>query len=346
VTKALLPDPVLTASIYCAGHLDHVIQHVARPVWVELRQQTEYDLWLMRYGRGGEHLKLRIHGPETEKLLFQERLSATVRRYFASLGEGFIPSKAGRWKNTPAVDAEDDTTIDHPDRTLVWTCYQRSPISLGGKPLLEDDQYVSLLTTCLARATDLILEEPEFGPDREIPHRRRQSILIKILMEWIVGLGYDAEKRAPYLAYHRDCLLRFVLLQVTDPIEKAREILLRYSILIERMGTSIEALRQVMSNTWSDERVESAVPTVHAWRRSLGDFLHYLGPFCKSPGHQIDPFTMDPIFAPLFKLFHSAANVLGLPLVDEAFTYHLLLTLSPSEFDHARVELVPAYVRD
>jgi len=87
-SRMLFPDPTLTASLYCAGRLDDLVHVVLGPVWSALREGeaggSSY-LWFMRYGRGGEHLKIRFHGPPAASAGLASLLPRAAATYFSSL---------------------------------------------------------------------------------------------------------------------------------------------------------------------------------------------------------------------------------------------------------------------
>jgi hypothetical protein len=323
------PDPALTANLYCAGGLDEVLFRVVAPFWRELRLQDPERLcylWVVRYGRGGEHLKIRVHGPEDLLSRQRELLEARAAAFFSSLPEpaALPPNEVNR--ESPPIDEEDKAGGGHPDRTLLWTTYVRSHVSLGGKPFLSGDRYAALLTRCLAAGCDLILAQ-EPGPGGALPHGVRQRTLLKALVAGLGALRLPAEAWNDYLAYHRDWLLRFVL-----PKERRAE-LQSLEQIRQRIDEQVAARRDSFVPLWraavrewdkgeaeeADERPEPG------WRESLAALWEHVRPFCADPEYRLDPFASDPAFAPVFKAFHGFANQIGLRLADEAFTHHLLL---------------------
>jgi hypothetical protein len=326
----MYPDPVLTANIYLAGHLDQAIFRIAAPFWRaarELDRERLYQLWLMRYGKGGEHLKVRVHGPADLQPELSRLLEDSARAYFDSLSEPAEPVVKRGWVGAPPIDAEDNVDTDHPDRSFLWTHYGRSHVSLGGKPLLDDDRYAALFTTCMARGCELVLaiEPTENGT---IQHRVRQSTLFKALIGGLAALGFDAEKRAQYLAYHRDWLLRFILPKDRRmEVEPVQQLLVRFSERIATMDATIETLRRSAAVEWLDgDTPQRALPAQEeAWRRALAALRDYVTPLCADPDYHLDPFAVDPVFSPIFKVFHGLGNQLGLNLADEGFAHHILL---------------------
>jgi hypothetical protein len=337
-TLPLYADPRLTANIYCAGLLDRVIQEVVVPFWREIRQhdldQAAY-LWVMRYGKGGEHLKVRLHGPEELEPLARRLLSERAESFLASLGDPAEPPLKKGWAGAPPIDDIDDTQTDHPDRTFRWTTYGRSHVSLGGKPFLLDDRYRALMTRCLAQGCEMVLPL-ETGPDGLFPHRLRQSTLLKALIGGFAALGFSPEARAEYLPYHRDWLLRFILPKDRrSEVEPVQQLLQVFQARLAGMAPAVTSLRQAALAQWRQggETRTGAAGADAAWRRSLADLLEYIRPFCSDPDYQLDPFATDPAFSPIFKVFHGLANQLGLNLVDEGFAHHFLLAAATGTGD-------------
>ncbi len=97
---AVLPDPVLTANVYCAGRLDDLLLRALADFWQRVRGEDPAPackIWFVRYRRGGEHLKVRVHGPAEMAPFLREELRQAVERYFASLPpltEGEAAAKA------------------------------------------------------------------------------------------------------------------------------------------------------------------------------------------------------------------------------------------------------------
>lgn len=328
MSTPLFPDPALTASIYCAGRLDAAIFHAVAPFWRELQPHDPErlcHLWLMRYGKGGEHLKVRVHGPESLRPLQRRLLEEKVTGFLISLPALEAPPR--KRERAPAIDAEDeDAGGDRPDRTLLWTTYRRSHVSLGGEPFLSDDHYATLFTRCLAAGCEMVcaLAADAEGPP---PQRTRRNTLLKALIAGLAALGFEAEKRADYLAYHGDWLLRSLLpadqRTEAEPLERLRR---RLDEKIAGMGDSFIALRKMAARQWRGGEEADA-----GWRRSLTALHEYISPLCRAPEYRLDPFASDPTFAPVFKAFHGFANQLGLPHADEAFAHHILLRINAHE---------------
>ena len=165
---AVFPDPALTANVYCERRQDHFLSTALATFWRQVRcLEGELDsyLWFVRYGRCGEHVKVRLHVPEERRESLAALLTTTVETYFAE-HEPPEPAQRKDWSYLPPIDEQDQAEEDYPDRTLLWTRYQRSHVSLGGKPFLDDDRYSALMTRCLGCG---LRERP--GIDRARRHR-------------------------------------------------------------------------------------------------------------------------------------------------------------------------------
>ncbi len=330
----LFADPVLTASLYCAGWLDQAVFHAVAPFWQELRRHDREGLcylWLMRYGKGGEHLKVRIHGPQPLRPLMRSLLEERAIHFLGSLPKEEAPPRSQ--ERVPAIDVEEEENDgDLPDRMLLWTSYRRSHVSLGGKPFLSDDRYAALLTRCLASGCERVLAlEP--GAGGSLLHRGRQAALLSALLSGLAALGFTAEKRVEYLAYHRDWLLRYLVPQNwRSEAEPVTQLQRRLDERVDAMAGSLlplqTALDREWGGSWTAQPWNGGLPA--PWKRSLADLLAYVSPLCRDPDYHLDPFASDPAFAPVFKVFHGLANQLGLRQTDEAFTHHLLLRMATS----------------
>lgn len=320
------PDPVLTANIYCSGGLDAVISGVAAPFWRAVREHDPDGacyLWLLRYGRCGEHLKIRLHGPRSGRALFASLL--------ANLADAFLSTRKppdGPLRSTDfasPIDAEDQAEADYLDRTFLWTEYRRSPVSLAGKPFILDDGYSAALTRCHGEACQEVIRAVAPYASGDLPQKLRQTTLLKLLVSGLAALGYSQQICLAYLAYHRDWLLRYLqarsnaeLLQPGD----FTEVLVHFERRLGSMHPALVALGQTADHAFHAAIGED--PLYLAWQEAIQALHANVVGFRDSPDYHLDSFAADPTFVPIFKVFHGAANQLGLTLPDEAFLHHLL----------------------
>lgn len=341
-SAAASPDPLVSASIYCAGRLDDLLLRGIADFWRRVRAEDpdhSCHIWFVRYRRGGEHLKVRVHAPAAKAPFLRDELEQAVRRYFATLPEPTAEeaaAKRGR-AELPPLDPEDRVADEYPDRSLLFTTYERSYVSLGGNPLLEDDFYVGRLTAFLALVGEKLLAELPLdtsGALPQVPHGKRQAQLMKMVIAALAGLGWSEDQRTSYLLHHRNWLLRFSLLKALDRAEKSRELLTRFSRQIEKMGEAgIGPIARTLGRLWDEEDPNASGP--------LRELVAHLDGFRGDPAYQLDPFTDEPAFTGVFKALHSIANQIGLAMPDEAFTYHLLLQLRSPDKAASELPLMP-----
>ncbi len=318
------PDPFLTANLYCRGCLDALIHQVIHPFWLETAPQREGRgayLWILRYGRGGEHLKVRVHGPESLRPALRTSLEAKADLFFTrSQALSGTPSAPGQ-SLAPPIDLE-DLDPEHPDRTLLWTTYQRSPIVLGAPPLSGDTRYVAFFTRCLGLGCEAVLSSFRSGPP--LPGRR-QATLWSLVASGVSALWPDLEDRVRYLTYHRDWLIRTPVLRMRLGTRKAREILARYDTAAAGLDLKRQAALQSLLQRRTDPAAEGSGKAQGSWLQSLLDLHDDMGRFVGKPEYSIDPLAIGPVYPVVFKVFHGLANQLGMSPLNEGLAYHLML---------------------
>ncbi len=327
-STASFPDPLVTANIYCDRRLDEMIHGALAPLSRTMaRRDSEglWRLWFVRYPRRGEHLKVRLHGPEVAAPELRGLLAEAVEACFAALPLVMDGAPRKEAREVPPIDQEDGDGGLHADRSLLWTRYRRSHISLGGKPLLDDDRYAALITTCLARAGEIVLASLRPNSEGQFSHNSRQTPLLLLVTGGLGALGFGTEKNTAYLEYHRDWLLRFTASRSNLGSEKIAQTLALFDQRIGQMGDTLATLRTMAFDAWSDEPRDSLDGSDGLWWQALRDFQDYLDRFRGNPDYQLDPFATDIVFSPVFKVFHGCANQLGLNMLNEAFAHHLLL---------------------
>lgn len=312
----------MTANLYCEGLQDAALHGALAPFGARLRAgdpERAGFLWIVRYPKGGEHLKVRIHAPAEREACLRDLLRETVDAWLATLPPADAERPRQDAPGLPAIDPEDETDSPWPDRSLVWTRYRRSHVSLGGAPFLADDGSVARLTSCLGAGCAVVLDALVPDSAGRVSDSLRQTTLLQLLIGGLAAVGFGADERATYLAYHRDWLVRFSLKGGGDA-EKTRELLARFDQRAEQMGDALRALRDAAESAWGappdrDDR----------WQQALAELAGYVARFRGDPACRLDPFSEDPVFTPVFKVFHGTANQLGLGMLPEALTCHLLL---------------------
>jgi hypothetical protein len=320
----MFPDPILTANLYASGLLDEAIRQVVAPFRREVRArdvQGSWRLWLVRYARGGEHLKIRLHGPAEVRPWAEEALAAAAARFFAGV-TGIDTGPRRSREDAPPIDAEDEDPEERQDRSLVWTRYRRSQVSLGGKPFLLDDRYVALVIDCLSQGCEITLDALETAQGKVAPGLR-QNALLDLLITGLAGAGLRPEGLTAYLAYHRDWLIRFGL-RGHEEAGGPAALLQRFDAQTARMTGTLAPLRRIALQVW-DGGGAGLDDDRSAWSRAVTDLLGHVRPLCSDPDYHLDPRAGDPVFPPLFKVCHGVANQLGLAPLEEAFAHHILL---------------------
>lgn len=335
------PDPRLAASLYCAGRLDRVIHEVVAPFQRELRGidvNGSYQLWMLRYSRGGEHLKIRVHGPPQHGPFLRERLDSVAQKFLAELSNSAEP--VSRRTGAPAVDEADLEEGGHQDRTLVWTIHRRSPVVLGDPALLGDDTYVARFTACLGAGCEAVLNAFEPDSTGKVSFRRRQSILSRLLMAGVGAVFPTLSEQRAFLAYHRNWVVRSLILRAGASLEKAQAVLERFRAEAERMGPGgLAPLTKLVDSLVIPGRKIS--PYEAAWCSSLTELRSFLDPLNRDLGFDVDPFAEGLLFPTLFKVFQGVANPLGVSPLNEALTHDLLLRATGEDDFVERFKLIP-----
>ncbi|HEY6320117.1 MAG TPA: lantibiotic dehydratase C-terminal domain-containing protein [Thermoanaerobaculia bacterium] len=348
---ALRPDPVLSANIYCSGRLCEVICQVAAPFWERCRAAgttADGDLWLMRYARRGEHLKLRLHGPRRHAAAWRQLLEAAQAEYFLRLGPAVEDAPRRSAPTAPPIDVEDRAAHDQPDRSFLWTTYARSALSLGWRPLLDDDRHAAALTRCLSRGTEILLARLRSDAGGASPFGQRRAILLDAVIVGLAHLPLSELDRTRYLLYHRDCLLRYLQRHKAQaeapgqgPAAMAR-VLARFDAELVRHRARHEEIAAAAREQWQSGPARVRAGTDLAWGRALRELAAHGTRLCGELEQPLDPFADLPVFPVLFKALHGLANQAGVDPLNEAFVHHLLLSLASADAIRRRpVRLVP-----
>lgn len=339
----LWPDPSLTANLYAAGHLDAAVLRVALPYrrrLPELVPEGRAYLWLMRYAKGGEHLKFRVHAPEELVPPLAEALGSTAERFLEQLPPAQEGDTRPSRPDAPPIDAEDRG--DPPDRTFLSTEYGRSHVSLGGEPFLGQDRFRELMTHCLSRGCDRVLDAFEAleGPP-SLGQRRR--LLLEILSDALPASGLSRSQAAAYLAYHRDWLIRFPILKSGGDAEQAARIVAQIEERATRLEPVIEALAGALVPRL-DGSVDAGGSGQEPWHQAVSALVDYTAAYRDTPDALLDPYAEDVVFPPLFKALHGTANQIGIRALEEAFAHHLLLAAvaGASSDRYQRIALIPS----
>jgi len=325
--KLSVPDratPVVTASIYCAGALDRLICEAIAPFWTRMAERAaarDCFLWFARYGRGGEHLKVRFHGPPESRQEVRQALSRAVRDFLASLPGEAAPADRDCKASQFPVDPEDECSSAYPDRTLLWTTHRWVPGIMGRHPMSDDSRHAALFTRCLGIASEINLRSFRPAPDGTIPPALRTSLALKFFVATYRALRLPAEARVEYLRYHRDWLLTSFELDVARLCEQFDERLRRRPEVLEGLRPLLDGERE------GDSEGEGAVDgdLFASWQERAAELFDYVLERANDPGFLRDPYLKDQVFATPFKLVHALTNQLATGVMNEGYLCQLLL---------------------
>lgn len=324
-------DPFLAASLTAPGALDRALVEVVRPLHDHLLalDQSAY-LWVMRYGKGGEHVKIRLHGPASLAEPMRRALEEKATPWLTELPAGEPPGEpSAAAQAAPSVDPEDDEPWDG---GLRWTTYQRNYINLAGPPWLDDGGYAALATECLGRGCTQILTSLQLGRDGKVPAPMRQQILLRLLIAGLGALGFETGRRHDYLRYHRDWLIRFCL-PPGSTASQQEMVRGRFDLQVRRMAPAVAQIGSAVGSLWTGNAARDEGPDGPSdpFCDALARLCRYAEGLGEDPRFQIDPLTRDAVFSPLFKALHGLGNQVGIPPLEEAFCHHLLLHASGAE---------------
>jgi hypothetical protein len=307
-------DPDVTLSVYCSGRLDDVIRGGLQPFLHHLEARGGRDgayLWFLRYARDGEHLKVRLHGPEATREARRQLLDEDLRSFLRGLEAATGASPARLLEpGSPAID-EDEGSGERRDRSLVWTAYRRSHLSFGGGPFLQEGRYLELFTRCLGAGCEMVIEALANDQDAAVSHLARFETHLGLLRGALQGLAFEEERRRSYLLYHRDGLIRHLVSKSPAPAALART-------LLDRCDSQLEQLDE-------EEGRPTAARGGRRWAASVRELFEQAARLGRDSTYRIDPFAEEAAFPPLFKVLHGVANALGLNPLNETLAVHHLI---------------------
>lgn len=313
--------PMLCASVYGQKQHDLLLNEFIQPFWdSSALKGVAGFFWTMRYGAGGEHLKLRLHGPERCAVETRQALAAALDRFVNSLPAGEVgQASQGLF---PSIDPEDEEEGTRPDRFWRWTTFRPSPFVLGAEKLAQDPELVGLYAHAQSAIAEIVM--------REVSPRRleasfatsRQSLFIRLLIASFAALKFSANEKEMYLRHHRDWLVRFLISKARSPEASPATILAPLRVRIATLGASVNAIRQRLADS---NPAPEAHQLFNVWQLRLESFFNYVSTFRGNAAYDLDPYTRDYALLPLFKLLHGACNQFGLRLSNELYVYQLLL---------------------
>ncbi|MEM7482687.1 MAG: hypothetical protein AAF481_16035 [Acidobacteriota bacterium] len=330
-------DPNLSANLYAASVLDSAALEVLVPLRSELEAlPDEALLWAMRYARNGEHLKIRIHLPESEVDAIRSRMLSLTEGFFGRLPPADDEARRPSRSESPPIDGRDFGDEPAPDRSLDFTDYRLTKISFGGEPYLEDPAYRGLMVRAFDRGCSMFLSE--LADQRAvIDHPRRQRLMWRAMIQAAYALGLSPQETAAYAAYHRDWLIRSPLLREGKEEDQGQEYIENLERLASRNAGAVEVLRESIAVEGPREPVPDT-----PWGATLLRIARHVDGRYDDSGIQLDPFAAQPFFPPLIKVLHGFANLIGLKRLDQAFALHLIVRAAAENLEpFQRIHLTP-----
>lgn len=322
------PDPLVSANLYASRHLDDVLREIILPCWTRLQREApgqDLYLWFFRYARRGEHLKVRLHGPPHLRELLRTTLEQAAAHGFAAMG-GDPSAEQVSNPHVPPMDEEDTLDGNHPDRSLLWTNYRRSPVIMGSELYAGDEQHTELFTRVLGESSRLVLSEltPELGSPAFA--QKRQSLFIKMLISALAETDLELEQWAGYFTYHRDWIIRFLAAKSALPKSQPEAFVEEFEQRVPKSGGTLASLGEIMALQKSAAREGRVEPgPLEAWRQSVARYFRHVSSYRGRPEYDVDPYTTDYAALALFKALQGCANQCGFRLSNEAHIHHLLL---------------------
>lgn len=317
------PDPLITASVYCEGYSDSLLDKVVRPFRQSLETVDPVAfIWTSRFGARGEHVKFRIHADIEQEEYLRTLLAEGLEAFLASLPKAATVSQK-QYGSFPAIDPEDAGPGRQPDRSWQWTTYHRSPFVLGAEKLTKDDRLVGLFTHAQAAITDVVLTH--LAPNHAEPGfaTHRQTVFLRLVLASLAALCFDHDGRDSYLRHHRDWLIRYLVAKRKSGDVTLETMLDQYEQRVAAKQNTVHAVRR---NIEATESAPSRDEMFTAWQERLTNFFGHAVNYRGHPEYDLDPYTDDYAFLPLFKLLHGAANQFGLKIPHELYVYQLLGT--------------------
>ncbi|MEM6454062.1 MAG: hypothetical protein AAF772_03115 [Acidobacteriota bacterium] len=312
-TDLAFAEPILAATAYDQGQHDRLIDEVIAPFWTNCTARTEDSFfWTMRFGARGEHMKLRFHGPEALADAVRTDLAPALDAFVASLPAEH-PQPPGSF---PAIDPEDA----RPDPGVGWhfTTFRASPYILGGEPLAEDSTFAALFAKTQGAMAEWVMSDlaPRYQDGRF--SSIRQTCGVQAILAAFSVLPFERTEVIAYLTYHRDWLTRFVAARNHQSEAQISDILTPLDFKVQRAKKTVAALAQ---------RLDAGVvpPSFEAWTERISAVYQHSLVYRDDPRFNLDPYTQNHSFLPLFKTLQGSTNQIGFAISAELWAYHLLL---------------------
>lgn len=323
-SEAPPPQPLLlSASVYCQGLLDELLQRAVAPFWRQVEHEAapqRYALWMLRYSRRGEHLKLRVHGPSAADVgWLRQRLSEHVEPFLAGLGPPDPQAVRLSELEISPLDPEDEGVEPYPDRTLRWTHYAMPASHLGREPLSAAPGFAEGYVHCVSSAAAVVLSQWEQEPVGGVRPGTRLSVLLRLMLSALEALELSPAEELESLLYHRDWLL----LGSNASWHSAVAFLERKA---QASKPQLAQLEGAATRRHSEPRAPSqAQGPLARWQEAMHVHFHNaLSALGASAYRGLDRDQRHQLLAALARVLHNTANLLRVDLSNEIHLCHLL----------------------
>ena len=205
---------------------------------------------------------------------------------------------------------------------------------LGEPPLSSDGELVARYRACLAQSSEIYLAAMSTRCADESSYSERQSAVLELVLTALPEALPDTDRQRGYLAFHRDWLIRYPVLQSGHGRAKVARVFDLLQAQVARMGAPGHGELAAASRFVVDGARDS-------WTSCVQSLAEHLLTCEGDPRYQADPFARGPLFPVLFRLFHAVARQFGVALLDEAFLHHLVLRALGSDGGADRFCLAP-----
>lgn len=308
-TSSLLP--MISASIYCHAFMDQLLKEVILPFWTHTKARIpQSNLWILRYARGGQHLKLRLHVPDEDSMACAACLRNSVEKFLAGLPpQSEIERDPAA--HLPPIDPEDCSDGLRPDRSLIWTRYRYLPELIGAEPLSGATGFEAAFVRCLAASTGFILENLIVTTSAEFPIKKRMTLALQLFLAAMAGVHPSVEIRTRYLAYQLEWLLRVSR-------DRARELAV-FSRKVAESPDHQMALSPLV--TASPPQYGS----LGAWCHAVGDLICFcVNRLGRDDLSELDETSSNLVYFALSRVVHNAINPTAIGNSNEAYLCLLL----------------------
>lgn len=306
-----LETSVFSANLYCHGAVDQALRELILPFWQTLRGcHPGAELWLVRYAKGGEHLKIRLFA-ESGTAALAARLEAAAQEFLAAvpMASDGLRDPA---RDLPAIDPEDGGGELRTDRTWLRTRYRYRPEHVGAEPLSAAAGFGAIHQRCRVAATAVLLDWLERHADAEATPGRRLVLATRLLATGVAAAHPAATDQARAFTFQRDWLLRVV----ADP--RGARVLFECKTAERPADAGFARAAQA---------VDSA--PLAEWHAAIAALAAFGADWCRARGEE--PASAALVELAVCRLIHNGVNLIGIGLSNEAYLCHRLAASRAAE---------------